>query len=124
MKRPAQGMNIIETMIALGVLSLLMMGILSLLPTARIAVKRAQIRICADAEAQSQLELLRGSQFATLESHDLGKVTHQGLPEFSRDLVVVAAGPQAKELQVTISWEWSGHPYNVKHSLVVCNLPR
>lgn len=122
-------MNIIEVMIALGVLSLLIMSILSLLPTARIAVKRAQIRICADAEAQSQLELLRGQDYDALESRSLGKVTHEGLPEFTRDLVVVPTpGPplpaRSKELRVTIRWEWSGHPQSVAHCLVVCRLPR
>lgn len=119
-----RGMNIIEAMIALGVMSLLIMAILSLLPTARIAVKRAQIRICADAEAQSRLEELRSQAFDTLATGDLGTITHEGLPEFKRDLEVIPAGPQSKELRVTVRWEWSGHPMSVKHCLIVSSLPR
>ena len=117
-------MNIIEVMIALGVLSLLIMAILSLLPTARIAVKRAQIRICADAEAQSRLEELRSTDFGSLETRSLGTITLEGLPEFKRDLEVIPSGPQAKELRVTVRWEWSGHPMSVKHCLIVSSLPR
>ncbi|MEW6282036.1 MAG: hypothetical protein AB1758_25755 [Candidatus Eremiobacterota bacterium] len=122
----SRGIGPLETIVAIGMISLVLMAVFTLCPSATLVGHRTETDVQAHELAGSMLEKKRAVPYADLT---LGSETVQGIKvgrlTFDSTLEVRAGPtPNTRELRATVSWEFRGRPYQVVRSTLVADGPR
>lgn len=124
-----RGMSLIEVVLSATLLSLALMAILTLLPSANMVGRQAEIRMQADHLAQTLLERRRLLPFAQLVPQPptlLAVVKRSDLPDMQPivEIVATGAGNHAREIRVTVTWKAFHRDGSLTRASVVTSLLR
>ena len=126
--RAKRAFTLIETMVAMAILSVLMLALLGLAATSRHTSRQAENRLAADTIAQNLLEEARHRGFSALEptTVELLEVDSEwGLPGATARQVVEKVpgyGGHLIEVEITVTWPERGRERTSTRSLLVSSL--
>ena len=125
----SKGFNLVEVVVAFGLLSVMVAIFFNLIPSSTLASKRGENRLAAGIIAQSELEKLRGLAFGELILEDeKEQEVMQGTTRFklkSSVSDIVGSDPShIKQVKVTVSWPERNKEQSLSHELRVFNQNR
>lgn len=122
--------SLLETVVVAGVVSLILIFTLGLIPSFKLANKRASVELHAGSLAQARLDQLRVVAFddiamATFPDVTLDGVTFQS-EVFQSEIVTKGTPPQeiAKRVRVEISWTWKEQKQKTFRETKLCRILR
>lgn len=125
-----RGASLLEAVAALFLLSLVLIFLLNLLPSARLTDLRAENRLQAGTLAQSALARAQAGSFDALvvgQKTDLGDVTCGTTVFDQQEQVAAVSGSGADRLRdvtVTVRWREKTGPQKLVREVYVTNVPR
>lgn len=129
-RRTERALSLIETVVVAGVISLIVIFTLGLIPSFKLANKRAGVEMQAGNIAQSQLDQLRVMAFddvatATFPDQTLDGVTFHSTVTQS-EIVTHGTPPQeiGKRVRVEVSWVWKGTAHKTFRETKLCRILR
>lgn len=129
-RKTTRALTIIEAVMVAALISLLVIFTLGLVPSFKLANRRAGIELHAGNLAQSQLEQLRIAPFDSVGSMSFADVTIDGVTYHSAvrisDIVSYGTPPIeiAERVRVEVSWEWNQKPYKTFREAKICRTLR
>lgn len=124
------GLSLVETVVAAGVLSLIVIFVVGMIPSFKMSNRRANMELQAGSLAQSGLEQIRAVPFADVASTVLPDVVLDGVTYKRRVLVsdIVTHGTPPVEIahtvRVEVTWKAWDINYRTFRETVLCRLLR
>ena len=125
-----RAIHLIESLVALAVLSLILVAVFTLMPASILAVKKGEVSLRADTLAQSVLERTRAQSYPglALDSITVDPPLLQDGVQYTAHLGIYSvdgvASEREKLLRVEVTGSFRSHPFLVRHEQVVCNVRR
>lgn len=119
-----RGLSLVETVVSLGVFSLLVVFLIALVPSLSRSGKRAEMEMQAGTIAQSYLETQRAANFESLASGSLPTLQRGRLTFDSELLVFPTVSDEARRVRVVVSLRDSQQPFTTFRETVICRVPR
>lgn len=129
-RRPRRGLSLVETVVAAGVLSLIVIFVVGMIPSFKMSNRRANMELQAGSLAQSGLEQIRAVPFADVASTALPDTVIDGITYKRRVIVtdVVTHGTPPVEIahtvRVEVTWRCWQMDYRVFRETTLCRLLR
>lgn len=108
MKTSQRGITVMEILVAAAIFMLAFAALLNVLPASLVAERRSQVRVQADAIAQSVLEDALATPFQKLHDHPLPDVTVNSLV-YHVESQVTSVDRFLKQINVTVTWDEPGY---------------
>lgn len=127
-----RGLSLVETVVAAGVLSLIVIFVVGMIPSFKMSNRRANMELQAGSLAQSGLEELRAVPFAEVADHAFDPTVIDGIT-YNRQVEVsdvVKAGTPPNEtevahtVRVTVTWKCWDMDYKAFRETILCRLLR
>lgn len=122
--------SLIESVVVAGVISLIVIFLIGLIPSLKLANKRAGIELTAGNLAQSRLENLRLTAFeeisaVTFPNLEIDGVTFQS-HVIESDVVTKGTPPEeiGKRVRVEVTWTWNGNLHKTFRESKFCKVLR
>ena len=125
-----RGISLMETVIAAGVIALIVMLTLGLIPSFKLANRRANMDLQAGALAQSHLEKLRLTAYADTsatpnEEVKVDNITYRiSIRESDQTFSGTPPVERSKRVRVVVQWSWRDRNYSVFRETILCRLLR
>jgi len=125
-----RGLSLLETILALSLVSLVLILVISLFPDTLLAIRRSEQTVQADQWAQTLLEyemarpfdeLVPGSVYAPPD-RQIGATVYRGSTRIFA--VPDARGDLIKGINVTVAWDHGGKSHQSEYQCLVSNIER
>lgn len=129
-RKARRGLSLVETVVAAGVLSLIVIFVVGMIPSFKMSNRRANMELQAGSLAQSGLEQIRAVPFADVASTALPDTVIDGITYKRRVIVtdVVTHGTPPVEIahtvRVEVTWRCWQMDYRVFRETTLCRLLR
>lgn len=120
-----RGFGLVDTVVAITVAALLIIGFLSFLPTALNGQNRVDHRLQANEWAQSELEKQKQQPYPWAPTtRSLGQLLTPDKVELRASLSIQAAGAAAYRIRVTVDWNEGQKPQQTFRETIYCPVAR
>lgn len=118
-----RGLSLVETIVIAGLISTVFLLVMGLLPSFKLANRRASLELQASTITQSALERARATRFDDLvtatETFNIDQVNYT-----QTTTVVSSPSGLTKTITVDLSWDWNNKTFTVSRQGMICRVPR
>ncbi len=121
--RHRRGVSLVETIVIAGLISTVLLLVIGLLPSFKLANRRATLELQAAAITQSALERARSTKFNDLVSAT-DTFNIDGVNYTQTTTVTTSPSGLSKTIVVELSWAWSDKTFTATRQGIICRVPR
>ena len=127
MSRPTSktriALSLVETIVVTGLISTVFLLVVGLIPSFKLANRRAGMELQASSIAQSTLEVSRATKFDDLVD-STSNIKLDGVDYTQVVTVTPSPSGLTKTVVVRLSWTWKEKTFELTRESIVCRIPR